>query len=295
MTESDFHSLNNKPEDEFTQVKHSLRHKQKERLVRKKRKKINSVKSLLRVVLFFGLIYLMYFICNLSGWYLPVDTFKNSDSNRIEIVNNKIVPTYVINKAIKDVKISHIPIFLMSVNPIKKEIYKIPVIKNIYVRRYGFPARIQIILRERTPVAIIKRDLNAKPSAFFTSDGILVTNKQYMNLAENADTLKILTVSKDLKKEINSESIAEIEKIIKEVELYSNEKVEYIDMRNPNDVYVKIKTTSIRLGILDNTVYERIKRIYTILPQITDVNSQIKYIDLSWDKVNYLKLKNDKK
>jgi hypothetical protein len=65
-------------------------------------------------------------------------------------------------------------------------------------------------------------------------------------------------------------------------------------MRNPNDVYVKIKTTSIRLGTLDNTVNERIKRIYTILPQISEVNNKIKYIDLSWDRVNYLKLQKSK-
>ena len=66
-------------------------------------------------------------------------------------------------------------------------------------------------------------------------------------------------------------------------------------MRNPNDVYVKIKTTSIRLGTLDSTVFERIKRIYTILPQVSEVNSRVKYIDLSWDKVNYLKLDKNKK
>ena len=86
-----------------------------------------------------------------------------------------------------------------------------------------------------------------------------------------------------------------IEQIVKAVETYSNEKVEYIDMRKPNDVFVKIQTTSIRLGMLDSTVYERIKRIYTILPQIGDMGNQAKYIDLSWDKVNYLKLKKNKK
>ena len=59
-----------------------------------------------------------------------------------------------------------------------------------------------------------------------------------------------------------------------------------------NDAYVKIETTSIRLGVLDSTVFERIKRIYTILPQIDSVEGTIKYIDLSWDKVNYLKMQN---
>ena len=116
-----------------------------------------------------------------------------------------------------------------------------------------------------------------------------------MNLSGyDSSVLKILTTQQGLKKELSVQKIKEIEKIVKAVENYSNENVEYIDIRKPNDVFVKIKTTSIRLGTLDSTVFERIKRIYTILPQITEVNSKIKYIDLSWDKVNYLKLQKSK-
>ena len=79
-------------------------------------------------------------------------------------------------------------------------------------------------------------------------------------------------------------------KIAKYVSVYSKEPVEYIDMRNPYDVYVKIKTVNIRLGKLDAGVYERIKRIPSILPQVKLVDAKVKYLDLSWEKVNYLKL-----
>ena len=41
-------------------------------------------------------------------------------------------------------------------------------------------------------------------------------------------------------------------------------------------------------------VFDRVKRIYTILPQIDGVEGTIKYIDLSWDKVNYLKMQGKK-
>ena len=182
----------------------------------------------------------------------------------------------------------------MKVGPIKHELYKIPVIKNIYVRRYGFPARIQIIVRERIPMVVIKNQLSAKPIAFYTTDNVLVTNKKYMDNAENDSTLTVLTNQRIIGKEWNESKIRNIENIAKSVELYSGEKVQYIDMRNSNDVYVKIETVNIRLGTLDSTVFDRIKRIYTILPQIENVDSRIKYIDLSWDKVNYLKLNNDK-
>lgn len=278
-------------QDEFTLPKHSVKHRQTERKIRKKRKKLNQLKSFLRSVLLVVLLFLMYEFVKLPQWYLPQDVFKNSDSNKIEIVNNNIVPDTVVFNSLKNISVPKLPIFLMSVKPIKKELFKIPVIKNIYVRRYGFPARIQIILRERVPVAVIKTDLNAKPVAFFTSDGILIANKNYMGLSNSKSLLTILTTSSKLDKNWTVKKVNYIEKIVKAIETYSGEKVSYIDMRNPNDVYVRIQKTSIRLGALDSTVFERIKRIYTILPQIKDMDSRIKYIDLSWDKVNYLKLK----
>lgn len=296
MTEDELNNLDSNEElqDEFSLVKHSVKHKQTERKIRKKRKKINRIKGLLRFIVLLILLFLIYKFFTLSGWYLPEDTFQKAPDNRIEIINNKIVPDYVIKNSLKKLASPKLPIFLMKVEPVKKEIFKIPVIRNMYVRRYGFPARIQIIVRERTPIAVIKTDLKAKPVAFFTSDGILITNKHYMNLAESEPVLKILTTYANLNKDISVEKIRYIEKIVKAVETYSNEKVEYIDMRNKNDVYVKIQTTSIRLGTLDSSVFERIKRIYTILPQISDVDGQIRYIDLSWDNVNYLKLKKSK-
>ena len=84
--------------------------------------------------------------------------------------------------------------------------------------------------------------------------------------------------------------IQQIRKIVKYIETYSKEPVEYVDFRNPNDVFVKVETVNIRLGKLDDTVYKRIERVPSILPQVKLVDSKVKYLDLSWEKVNYLKL-----
>ncbi len=276
-------------------AKHSVKVKQKERNIRKQRKKLNRWKTFLRIVVFGVLLFFIYQFIKLPGWYLKQDAFSKPDGITVEVVNNKIVPTSIVYKSLKDIKIRKIPIFMMSVKPIKKELFKIPVFKYIYVRRYGFPARIQIIVRERIPSAVIKTNLKDKPVAFATTDGILITNRNYMSLAEIPSALKILVKNPDFKRDWTIKRIEQIEKIVKDVEMYSSEKVKYIDMRNPNDVYVRIETTSVRLGVLDNTVTERIKRIYTILPQINDIDEQVKYIDLSWDKVNYIKLEQESK
>lgn len=285
----------NNAQDAQALAKHSVHRKQKERKLRKKRKKINRLKAFFRFVIFVLLLFAAYEFLKLPQWYLRKDAFTKPDGQTVEIINNKIVPTKIIYDNLKDIKVYKVPIFMMAVKPIKREIFKIPVIKRIYVRRYGFPARIQIIVRERTPVAVIKTDLKSKPVAFTTSDGVLITNRNYMSFVESSSTVRILAKNPKFDgKDWNIKRVEELEKIVKAVETYSSEKVHYIDVRNPNDVYVRIDTTSLRLGVLDSTIYERIKRIYTILPQIDEVDGQIKYIDLSWDKVNYIKLQESK-
>lgn len=271
--------------------RHSLRRKKRERMLRKQRKKLKRLKSFLRFILFLAILALGYFLVKLPGWYLAQNTFSNPNPEIIQLSNVKLVPPKVVYNQLKNIQVSKLPIFLVSVKPIKKELFKIPVFKNIYVRRYGFPARLEIIVKERVPAAVIKTDLKSKPIAFVTTDGILVTNRNFMGLVETKSVVKILANNPKIGTEWNVKRIEYIEKIVKSVEAYSSENVEYIDMRNPNDVYVRIDSTMVRLGLPDSTVFERIKRLYTILPKIDEVEGTIQYIDLSWDKVNYLKMK----
>ncbi len=285
----DYYQSKNDAENEG---KKSLKRKRKERQIRKKRKKLNSLKRMLRFLFFIGMVILIYEFVLYSGWYLAPDSFKKPGNNSVQIVNNKLTPQSIIYNSLSGIKIHKTPIFMMRVSPIKKAILKIPVVKSVYIRRYGLPARLLIIVRERVPMVVIKTDLSKQPVAFVTTDGVMVKDKNFMANAQNNETLVILVKNKNLDKEWNSKKIEYIEKIAKSVETYSDERVEYIDMRNPNDVFVKIETTNIRLGVLDSTVFERVKRIYTILPQIDGVDGTIKYIDLSWDKVNYLKMQN---
>ena len=198
MTKSNFDNHKRK-NDEFAAPKNSVKRKQIERKIRKKRKKVNRLKAVLRFITLVALLFLSYEIFLLPQWYLPVDTFKKSDGNRIEIINNQITPTYVINNSLKDIKVAKLPIFMMSVKPIKKELFKHPIIKSVYIRRYGFPARIQIIVKERTPAVVLKTSLNAKPSAIYTSDGVLFSAKPYMIIPSNSKILVILTKTLDMK------------------------------------------------------------------------------------------------
>lgn len=278
--------------EEFETPEELLKTKQRERKLRKGKKKQSLFKSLLRFFTGCLIIGGVYYFSILSGWYLPQTAFRSFDSASIQVVNNKIVKTNKIKNVIKDIEVPRLPLYMANLNELKYKLTSLAPVEDVYIRRYAFPARILIIIREAVPVISISPDAKVQPVAAFTKDGRLITGPDYLPLPNEYKTTLVLSYGNkgDDYRKWDVNKIKEIEKIARYVETFSLEPVEYIDLRNPDDVYVKIKTVPIRLGQLDSKIYERIKRIPSILPQVKKVKSKVKYIDLSWEKVNYLKL-----
>lgn len=270
-----------------------VKKKRREKIVRKGRLKQERFRAVVRF--FLSIIFILGLVYGLkaSGWYMDKNAFNSADGSSVEIINNKIVPSAKILILLKNSNVPNAPLYVARTNSIKKELMKLTPIENVYIRRYAFPARIQIIIRERTPVITISPDVKTAPVAFFTTDGKLI-GKEFLPLDKSYKTILVLSYGNkgnDYHK-WNLDNVKEIQKIVRYIETYSKETVEYVDFRNPNDVHVKIKTVDIRIGKLDDTVYKRIERIPSILPQVKQVgDSKVKYLDLSWEKVNYLKLK----
>lgn len=272
--------------------KHLVKKKRRERIVRKGRMKQERFRAFVRFFLTVGMLLGLIYALKLGGWYMNADAFNKADGASVQIINNKIVPSAKIMTLLKNSDVPNVPLYMAKTSSIKKELLQLKPIENVYIRRYAFPARIQIIVRERIPVIMISPDEKLVPVAFFTTDGTLIGH-EYLPFKAQYKTIKVLSYGNkgDDYRKWDLAKIKEIQKIVKYVETYSKEQVEYVDFRNPNDVYVKIKTVNIRLGKLDNEVYKRIERIPSILPQVKPVEKKVKYLDLSWDKVNYLKLK----
>lgn len=269
-----------------------VKKKRRERLVRKGRIKQERFRGIMRFFLSIFFIAALCYGLKCRGWYMDKDAFNHVGGNSVEIINNNIIPSYKILAVLKYSNVPNVPIYMARTDSIKKSLLKLAPIENVYIRRYAFPARVQIIVRERTPVILISPDAKVQPVAFFTTDGKLI-GKEYLPFHKPYKTILVLSYGNkgDDYRKWNLKKINEIEKIAQYVQFYSKEPVEYIDFRTPNDVYVKIKTVNIRLGRLDENVFKRIERIPSILPQVKLVDSNVKYLDLSWEKVNYLKLK----
>lgn len=289
---ADFEEQNMQEEqEEVIDPERLVKNVRKKRQLRKGRRKQNVFRNFFRFCMTIVLLCSFVYISKMPQWYLDKKLFTVSNNNSVQIINNKIVKSYKILALLKKSEVPDVPIYMAKTDSIEKELKKLPPVEDVFIRRYAFPARLQIIIKERVPVITVAPDIKVPPVAAFSRDGVMI-GREYLPLSKDFKTIKVLSYGNkgDDYTKWNASKIKQLETIVKYVETYSKEPVEYIDLRNPNDVYVKIKTVNIRLGKLDEKVYERIQRIPSILPQVKLVDSKVKYLDLSWEKVNYLKL-----
>lgn len=268
-----------------------LQKNQMERKIRKSQLWLSRMRVITRLTLTLLLIFFGFKLLKCHQWYLNKNIFNSLNNPYLEVNNNKIVPSYKILAALRKTEVPNTPIYRFDTTEIKQDIMQLEPIENVYVRRFWFPARLQIIVEERTPILTISPKENVAPIAFFANGGKLI-GRDYMPLPKSYKPILVLSYGSrnDDYRNWKWEKIKLIEKIAKAVKLSSNEDVQYVDLRNAQDVYVKVKTANIRLGKLDDTVFSRIERIPSILPQIKTLDKKIKYIDLRWKNANYIKL-----
>lgn len=268
---------------------------QMQRKIRKSKNRINFILAFSRLFLLVFFVFLGYFILNLKYWRLNPMAFSSIKNTSIKIENNYITPSEKILKAIQENEVSTKPIFLMNTDSIKESIMKIPPIQNVYIKRFWLPARLEILVQEREPAITIAPNENVPPIAFYTKDGSLI-GRAYLPLAPSFKTVKVLTYGSYAGKgKMDTEKIKFITTIARDIEQASKEQIEYIDWRNPDDIYVQIPTVKLRLGSVTPLTYpdtlKKINGLPSILPKVKILDKKVKYLDLRWqNNIFFIKL-----
>lgn len=266
-----------------------LKQAQMQRKVRRSQRRLKVLRSWYKFFLIVGLIALGFFILKLPQWRLHSNAFDSLNNSQLEIVNNRIVPSQKILSALRRNQVPKQPIFLVKTENLKKSIKQLEPIQDVYIRRFWFPARLQIIVIERTPIVTISPNTDVPPIAFFSADGKLI-GREYMPLSDDYKTVLVITYGTgDDYRNWDVTKVNNFKKLAMLTERETGETVEYIDYRNPKDVYMKIPTANIRLGSVNPSTFDKIQRLPSLLPQVKMINKKVKYIDLRWDS-NYIKL-----
>lgn len=292
IIDSELSNILQSDDEEYNErIQRSIKSSQYQRIVQKKKILFTRLRKFLRFLITLILIYLAYQLMTSERWYLPEDTISSYRIKRIEIVGNKITPTYKIVNAISNIELPHKPIYMIETDEFINKISTLASVKRVYVKRLWSPAKIVIYIEEREPVLTIAPSSDVQPIAYFSIEGKMV-GREYLPLSKEYDPILVLTYGNqnDDYHSWKKEKVLFIRKLVKTIEKISGEKAEYIDMRKPDDVYIKLPSINIRLGELDSNIYNRIKDLKSILSIIQTFENKIKYIDLSWNNAKFLKL-----
>ncbi len=280
-----------KSDSDNINIARRLKINQMQRDVRKSQIWLKKTRALVRFLIILAMIFAGYKVYKLPQWYLPQNAFSSTSHESLEIIGNRITPKYKIMGILRQTPVPQRPIYLFDTSKIERDIETLEPVKQVYVRRFWFPARLDILIEERVPIISISPAEDVPPIGFFTEGGRLI-GREYLPLDLSFDTYLVLTYGTkgDDYRNWDEEKINRIYSLAKSLETYSGEQIRYIDLRNPKDVYVQLPDVSVRIGELNSTANNRVKNIGSILPQIEKLDKKIKYIDLQWEETQYIKL-----
>ena len=275
--------------------KRKLKARKMIRLIMSNRANLKRIRILLSLFLMILISCLSYKVLKLPQWYINAEKLTRADSSVLSIQGNNITPDYKIINIIRQTPLPDVQIFRLDTKELEENIMQLQTIKKVFIRRYWFPARLNVAVDERVPAFLLAPNLESEPNSALTTDGVLIDH-DYFPFKTPVKAKKILTygVRDGLDEVWNKKKVDEIIKLVKTVEMSSNQEIQYIDLRNDKDVYVMLKDYLVRLGEINSTVQSRAKCIASILPEAEKYGKKTKYIDLRWDDSHYIKIEGKK-
>ena len=265
-----------------------------QKLRRKARRGEIAIRRIYKFVRFSFILFIFYATYRLAichYWFLPNDLYEKGIGKQLEIIGNDIVSEKKVIEEMKKFPIEKKPIYQVNPAEIANQIEQLSPVKRAYVRRFWLPARFVVMLEEVTPVIVISPSEEAPTVAALSITGELI-GREYLPLSDKYDVVRILTYgTNDDYEKWDVEKISDLYKLGSLIEEYSGEKLEYIDLRIKHNAFAQLESVKLRLGEIDVSVFDRIKVIHYILPEIKQMSDKIKYIDLSWKDSKYLKMK----
>ena len=267
----------------------------------KKRRKIRRLKILfarLRVLAKLGsyilIIWVILKLANLPLWYLNGNIFNSYPNKYLDLEGYNIVSINQVMNKLQEITLPKKPLYLIDTSSIEKKLKKLSPVKRVIVRRYWLPARLRIVIDERTPVISVAPNNKVDPIAVFTidSNSEKLLEKKYLPLPKGMNTYRVITY--DDYKLWKPAQIPYLKKLAVYLENATDDELEYLDIRNPDDVYAQMKNVRLRIGGLKGSeVFNRIQKVSSVIPEAMKIKNSINYIDLRWNNV-LLKLKKNR-
>lgn len=178
-----------------------------------------------------------------------------------------------------------------AVDPKKQEakVEALETINNAFVRRYAFPRpHVVVEVLEEQPWASLGNDPEQPTHSVISETGRIIPLKKFPNVMSPA--LKIYA-GNNLK--MTPADVKQWATWVTFIETQTKQPVDAVDMRKPFDVIAYTPTLTLKIGIPDAALTQRLGRLTSILPTLAQYQDTLEYVDLSLD--NNIPLKVSKK
>ncbi|HBN08548.1 MAG TPA: hypothetical protein DD435_07820 [Cyanobacteria bacterium UBA8530] len=231
----------------------------RETLTRKRRRRLR--RRLLKFLLLVSLIAASVTLWNLPFWrYAGIVTVRG----------NRIVPSEAIARKIGN---TDLPLFRIDPKGIETRIEEIPEIEKARVRRWLFPARIEVQVNERIPFAQVSQKV------FLDQLG-----NRFSAPIQHVPLFVVLPIPyTDQSKETFRRLVA----------LWPPEATGAIDLSLSEDLRINLKGIAVRLGKIERAeeLDEKFKTFYRLLPLAERYGNRLEYVDLRFPAAPTLKCK----
>ena len=263
------------------------------RAILAQRKRLNNARFLVKFLIAVLICAFGLKVLKMRSWYINYEDLNAAKPWVLKIEGNVVTPTYKIVDMIRQTELPNLPLYRLDTRELEQNIEKLEAIENVFVRRFWFPfpARLLVIVEERTPLFVIAPNNETPPISAVTDDGVFI-GRDYMPLSTRFKTTKILSYGTKGEDYENwgKDRVQELNKLVKAVETYSRENIIYLDIRNPQDVYIQLESVLVRVGAINDTVLKRARRLSATVPQVKAYVGKVKYIDIRWEDALYIKL-----
>jgi cell division septal protein FtsQ len=192
-------------------------------------------------------------------------------------LNVQVSPTrYVPPEALESLLAPEVgkPVFAIHPAAIAQRIQvRFPVLAQVQVRRYLFPARLEVKLAEQQAWALVYESPDhLKPYG-------LVTDRVVPLDGLKPVWLNPVVVPKKLASPEYLRAVARTHYQLRQIpELHLHQ----LDASQPNHWVARFAEVDVLLGKLDMTMTERLRRLVPLVPKIQELENQIDWVDLRW-------------
>lgn len=269
-----------------------LKYIRQRRSARKRQMFFLRIKSLLRFGgVVFTFLFVLYFLL-MPQWNLNPIVFMNYPNQHLIFKGNLITKDEQIIQKLRMVKVPSKPIYLLNTKNFKDKLQELDPISKVYIRRYWMPSRLSFTFIEKTPWFLVYNSVKGEPTYSITQDGSTI-KREYLPLPKAYDDSVYKLIFPLYIEKWDEKTLSKYYKLIKLAEELTGEKLIYMDIRDPQDTYIKLAGTLVRLGQVDETVLKRVARLGSIFKseEVKQMKDKIEYIDLRWEKSSNIKEK----